>query len=38
MHQVASKEMLAHWVSLALKKALTVQNITKGFSAMGIIH
>ena len=36
MHQAASKETLAHWVSLALKKALTQQNIRKGFSATRI--
>ena len=36
MHQAASKETLAHWVSLALKKALTPHNIQKGFSATGI--
>ena len=36
MHQAASKETLAQWVSLALKKALTLHNIQKGFSAIGI--
>ena len=36
MHQAASKETLAHWVSLALKKALTPHNIQKGFSATRI--
>ena len=36
MHQAASKETLAHWVSLALKKALTPHNIQKGFSATKI--
>ena len=36
MHQAASKETLAHWVLLALKKALTAQNIQKGFSATEI--
>ena len=36
MHQVASKETLAYWVSLALKKALTLHNIQKGFNATGI--
>ena len=36
MHQAASKETLTHWVSLALKEVLTVQNIQKGFSATGI--
>ena len=35
-HQAASKEMLAHWVSLALKKALTPHNIQKEFSATRI--
>ena len=36
MHQVVSMEMLPQWISLALKKASTIQNITKGFSVMGI--
>jgi hypothetical protein len=32
----ASKEDLAQWVSLALKKALTTTNLCKGFLAIGI--
>jgi hypothetical protein len=31
-----SKEDLAHWVLLALKKTLTPTNICKGFSTIGI--
>jgi hypothetical protein len=31
MDEAASKETLAQWVSLALKKALTENNIQKGF-------
>jgi hypothetical protein len=31
-----SKEDLAQWVFLALKKALTTTNICKGFLAIGI--
>ena len=34
--RVAQKEDLAEWVSLALKKALTPQNIKEGFKATGI--
>jgi hypothetical protein len=30
--QKATKETLAHWVSLALRKALSTNNIEKGFS------
>jgi hypothetical protein len=36
LNQPASKDTLAQWVSLSLKKALTERNITKGFSATGI--
>jgi hypothetical protein len=36
MHQKASKETLAQWVSLGLRKALSVHNITKGFQTTGI--
>jgi hypothetical protein len=32
----ANKEDLAQWVSLALEKALTTTNISKGFLAIGI--
>lgn len=32
----ATKEELCQWISLALKKALTTQNILKGFSRTGI--
>ena len=32
----AKKENLAQWVSLALRRALTVQNIEKGFWVIGI--
>jgi len=31
-----SKENLAHWVSLALKKTLSPQNICEGFKTIGI--
>jgi hypothetical protein len=34
--QKATKETLAHWVSLALRKALNENNITKGFKKTGI--
>ena len=34
--KVACKETLAHWVSLALRKALTEKNIKSGFRAAGI--
>jgi hypothetical protein len=34
--QKATKEALAQWVSLALRKALNQNNITKGFSKIGI--
>ena len=37
MHQPAGKETLAHWVSLALMKALSHKNITKGFTSIGIM-
>jgi hypothetical protein len=36
MHQKVSKEILVQWVSLGLKKALSVHNITKGFESTGI--
>jgi hypothetical protein len=36
MNQRASKETLAQWVSLGLKKALLNHNITKGFETTGI--
>jgi hypothetical protein len=36
MNEAASKDTLAQWVSLALKKALTENNIQKGFLATGI--
>jgi hypothetical protein len=36
MHQKATKEILADWVSLALKKALSEHNIKKGFMTAGI--
>jgi hypothetical protein len=34
--QKATKETLAHWVSLVLRKALSKNNIEKGFSKTGI--
>jgi hypothetical protein len=36
MNQRTTKEILAQWVSLALKKVLTDKNIKKGFSATWI--
>jgi hypothetical protein len=36
LDQPATKTTLVHWVSLALRKALTMNNIRKGFSATGI--
>ena len=36
MAEVACKETLAYWVSLALRKALTEKNIKSGFRAVGI--
>jgi hypothetical protein len=36
MHQKVSKEILAQWVSLGLKNALSVYIITKGFESTGI--
>ncbi len=35
-NKAASKEILAQWVSLALRKALSSSNIKRGFSATGI--
>ena len=37
LNQLATKQMLAHWVSLALRRALTPHNIKKGFSSTGIL-
>ena len=37
LNQPATKQTLAHWVSLALRRALTPQNIKKGFSTTGIL-
>ena len=37
LNQPATKQMLAHWVSLALRRALTPHNIKKGFSSTGIL-
>lgn len=34
--QKATKVLLAQWVSLSLKRALTVDNITRGFEGTGI--
>jgi hypothetical protein len=36
LNQAASKDTLAQWVSLSLRKALTKNNVKKGFSATGI--
>lgn len=36
LDESATKDVLAQWVSLALRKALSVNNIQKGFSATGI--
>jgi hypothetical protein len=36
LNESATKDTLAHWVSLALRKALSASNIKKGFSATGI--
>jgi hypothetical protein len=36
MGEAASKETLAHWVSLVLKKALIESNIQQGYLATGI--
>lgn len=36
LEQPASKEILAQWVSLALRKALSVSNIQAGFRGAGI--
>jgi hypothetical protein len=36
LNEGASKEILAQWVSLSLKKALIEGNIHKGFSGIGI--
>jgi hypothetical protein len=36
LNQPASKDILVQWVSLSLKKALTENNIRKGFSGTGI--
>jgi hypothetical protein len=36
LDQPATKQTLAQWISLALGKALSPNNITKGFSATGI--
>ena len=37
LNQPATKQTLAHWVSLALRRALTPQNIKKGFSTTSIL-
>ena len=37
LNQPATKQTLAHWVSLALKRALTPHNIRSGFSSTGIL-
>ena len=34
--EITCKETLAHWISLALRKALTERNIVSGFRATGI--
>ena len=36
LNEAASKDTLAQWVSLALRKALSPSNIKEGFSAIGI--
>jgi hypothetical protein len=36
LNEGASKDTLAQWVSLSLKKALTKSNIRKGFATIGI--
>jgi hypothetical protein len=36
LNQAASKDTLAQWVCLSLRKALTDSNVKKGFSATGI--
>lgn len=36
LNEAASKDTMAQWVSLALRKALSSSNIKKGFSATGI--
>jgi hypothetical protein len=36
LNQPTSKDTLAQWVSLSLRKALTESNIKKGFSSTGI--
>jgi hypothetical protein len=36
LNEAASKDTLAQWVSLSLKKALTEENIKNGFAATGI--
>jgi hypothetical protein len=36
LNQPTSKDTLAQWVSLSLRKALTENNIKKGFSAIEI--
>jgi hypothetical protein len=36
LNQVVTKQTLTHWVSLGLKRALTPQNIKKGFKSIGI--
>ena len=36
LDESATKDVLAQWVSLALRKALSTSNIKKGFSAIGI--
>jgi hypothetical protein len=36
LNEAASKDTLAQWVSLSLKKALTEGHIKKGFEATGI--
>jgi hypothetical protein len=36
LNEAASKDTLAQWVSLSLKKALSESNIKKGFATIGI--
>ena len=36
LNQAATKQILAQWVALSLKKALSVSNIQNGFSGTGI--
>jgi hypothetical protein len=36
LNQAASKDTLAQWVTLALRRVLTESNIKNGFSASGI--